>query len=161
MSRAALPVLPPSPPKYDPANEAAFRQNLAHALRILGGDSLLSESGRTLTLDGELVINGQGTVSRHNAGNSGTAKTLDWDDGNVQALTMTGDCTLTLSNPVAGAVYVLELVQDATGNRAMTWPGTVKWGAAGAPTLSGASLTDLVTLYWNGTSYLGSYTQGF
>lgn len=38
---------------------------------------------------------------------------------------MTDNCTFTLSNPVAGRTYVLELTQDATGGRTATRPATV------------------------------------
>lgn len=81
-------------------------------------------------------------------GNSGTSKTLDWRDGNTQLLTMTGNCTLTLSNPQDGGRYLLVLVQSS-GSHTMTWPSSVKWSAGTAPTLStAAGKADVVTLVW-------------
>lgn len=85
-----------------------------------------------------------------NAGNSGTAITLDLVNGNVQRVTLTGNCTITLTSPASGAMRAMTLLvfQDATGSRTITWPGSVKWGLAGAPTLStGPGLMDIVSLF--------------
>jgi hypothetical protein len=92
----------------------------------------------------------------YDAGNSSTAITVNWSNGTLQKVTMTGSCTFTFSNPVTGAVYVLKLVQDGTGSRTYTWPVTVKWPGGVAPTGSGASKTDLCSFVYDGTSYYGS-----
>jgi hypothetical protein len=114
-------------------------------------------STATLALTGHLTVSGQATVGEHDAGNSGAAIALDFNNGNNQLLTLTATCTLTLSNPVTGSVYIIRLKQDATGSRFVTWPGTVDWGSAGAPTLTTtAERSDLIALYWNGTKYVGS-----
>jgi hypothetical protein len=89
-------------------------------------------------LDGKVnTTNGGGEVY-FDAGNSGTAKTLDLVNGNVQKLTLTGNCTITLTGPTTGAYrsMLLLVFQDGTGSRTITWPGSVRWGTAGAPTLS-------------------------
>lgn len=87
------------------------------------------------------------------AGNSGTALTIDWNNGNNQLVTLTGSCTFTFSNPKAGAVYTLELTQDGTGSRTATWPGTVTWPGGTAPTLTTTiNKSDLVTFKYNGTA---------
>ncbi len=88
---------------------------------------------------------------------SGTAQTIDFSTSNVQTLDLssaTGTVTLTFSNPVAGGVYTVIVDQGATP-RAITWPGTVLWENATAPTLSGANKIDLITFLWNGTNYFG------
>jgi hypothetical protein len=92
----------------------------------------------------------------YDAGNSSTAITVNWSNGTLQKVTMTGSCTFTFSNPVTGAVYVLKLAQDGTGSRTYTWPVTVKWPGGVAPTGSGASKTDLCSFVYDGTSYYGS-----
>lgn len=93
------------------------------------------------------------------AGNSGTSKTLDWRDGNTQLLTLTDNCTLTLSNPQNGARYLIALKQDGVGSRTVTWPSSVKWPAGAAPTLTtGVGLVDVVTLvYFAGLGASGNY----
>lgn len=96
-----------------------------------------------------LKITGQYGSDAVAAGNSSTAKTLDWNDGNTQLLTLTGACVLTLSNPKDGFRYLIALKQDGTGSRLVTWPAAVKWQSGVAPTLSTtAGKTDIVTLVW-------------
>jgi hypothetical protein len=105
----------------------------------------------------------QSTPYFYDAGNSAASTTINWHNGEIQKLAMVANITtLTLSNPLTrGSIYVLELVQDGTGGFTITWPGSVLWGDAGAPTLSGANKTDIVNLYWNGTSYIGTYATGY
>lgn len=71
--------------------------------------------------------------------------------------------TLTFPTAAVGKSLTLALTQDATGSRLVTWPGTVKWGAAGPPTLStAAGKLDLFTfLCVDGTNWLGSYSLGY
>jgi hypothetical protein len=69
--------------------------------------------------------------------------------------------TFTFPTNTAGKSFTLKLVQDATGSRLVSWP-TVKWGTAGAPTLStAAGKIDLVTFVGDGTSWYGSYGLGY
>lgn len=92
-------------------------------------------------LDGKAnVINGGGETY-FDAGNSGTAITLNLVNGNVQKLTLTGNCTLTLTSPASGAYrsLMIYVFQDAVGSRTITWPASVKWGTAGVPVLSTAA----------------------
>ena len=94
-------------------------------------------------------ISGQYGSLTYDAGNSSTALTLDWNNGNTQLVTLTGNCTFTLSNPKDGFRYLIVLKQDGTGSRTVTWPSAVKWQAGTAPTLSTtAGKADLVTLVW-------------
>lgn len=105
----------------------------------------------------------QSTPYYYNAGNSAASTTIDWNNGEIQKIDMVANITtLTLSNPLTrGSIYILELVQDGTGNFTITWPASVLWGDAGAPVLGGPNITDIVNLYWNGTNYLGSYATGY
>jgi len=69
-------------------------------------------------------------------------------------------CTLTFSGSTSGVAcsFTLLLRQDATGNRAIVWPGSVKWNAGVAPTISTtASRLDVFTFTTvdNGTTWLG------
>lgn len=83
----------------------------------------------------------------------GATMTVDLAQGNVHKITLTGNITsLTISNAQAGGEYTLVLVQDGTGSRTITWPGTVLWAGGSAPTLSGASKTDVLTFVSDGTN---------
>ncbi len=94
-------------------------------------------------------------------GTSGSAATIDLENGNFYKITLTANCTLTFSNPPASGTagsFTLFLVQDGTGSRTVTWPGTVDWAAATAPTLTTtAAAVDVLTFItldggtiWNG-----------
>jgi len=110
------------------------------------------------------VANGGGETY-FDAGNSGTAKTLDLANGNVQKLTLTGNCTITLTSPATGAYrsLLIYVFQDGTGSRTITWPASVKWGTAGAPTLTTtASKMDKILLDTvdGGTTWYGTTGPG-
>ncbi len=87
-------------------------------------------------------------------GNSSTADTIDWGKGNKQKSTLTGNCTFTFTAPESKGNFVLRLIQDGTGTRLVTWPGTVKWPGGVAPTLTTtAAGIDIVSGYYDGTNY--------
>lgn len=96
-------------------------------------------------------------TTRSDSGNSSTAQTIDWSTANVRKSTLTGNCTYTFTAPSTGAaVLVLEVAQDATGSRTVTWPAAVHWSGGTAPTLTTtASKVDVFTFYYNGTTYFG------
>jgi hypothetical protein len=85
-------------------------------------------------------------------GNSSTAKTIDLSAGMKQKITLTGNCTVTWSNPDIGH-YLLKVIQDATGSRTLTLPSG-KWsgGSAYTPT-SDASAVDILSIYYDGSAY--------
>jgi hypothetical protein len=56
------------------------------------------------------------------AGNSGTTKAINFNDGDQQKVTLTGNVTFSFSNVVAGRTYLLYLVQDGVGGRTCTFP---------------------------------------
>lgn len=87
--------------------------------------------------------------------------TVDFTTAHVHKLTMTGNITLTLSGATSGEAcgLTLYLVQDGTGSRLVTWPGSVKWPVALAPTLStGVNAIDIVVLetFDGGTSWFAN-----
>ena len=91
-------------------------------------------------------------------GNSSTAITLSLANGTVQIITLTGNCVYTFPTPVAGKSFTLIHLQDATGSRTVTWPATVDWPSATAPTLTATALRadKFVFTAISGTSWLGS-----
>ena len=92
---------------------------------------------------------------------SGATETLDLESGNVFDLTLSANCTITLSNPPASGTsgsFTLILRQDGTGSRTVTWPASVDWASATAPTLTtDASAVDVLTFMTvdGGTIWLG------
>jgi len=86
---------------------------------------------------------------------------IDVSLGNVVDMTLDNSPTLTFSNPAptgTGGSFTLMLRQDASGSRTVTWPGSVRWAAATAPTLTTtASRVDIITFVTmdEGTKWYG------
>lgn len=100
---------------------------------------------------------GQETVSTQNATG---ATTLNLTNGNVFDTTLTGNATFTFSGATNGKAcsFSLYLHQDATGNRTVTWPASVKW-SGGVPTLTTTpSAVDILVFETlnGGTTWYGS-----
>lgn len=129
----------------------------------------IDSSTKETTLEGGLTMKGdidlQGYVihaDEYDNGNSGTADTIDFGNGNIQKSTLTGNVTYTFTAPAGEGRFQLVLVQDATGSRTATWPASVKWSGGTAPTLStAANSIDIVTFYYDGTNYYGVASLNF
>lgn len=69
------------------------------------------------------------------------AHTVDFADGAVHDLTLTGNATLTFDGAVAGSATELTLLlrQDGTGGRTVTWASIITWENGDAPILSTAA----------------------
>lgn len=132
------------------------------------GSICLNGTATTISSTGELsssltISSTRGFASpEYNVGNSGTAATINWNNGQNQQVTLTGNATLTLSNPTNGATYKLKIIQDGTGSRTVTFSPTPKWAGGSAPTLTTtANAVDFVTLYYDGTSYWAQFAGNF
>tara|TARA_R110000868_G_scaffold85415_1_gene240298 strand:- start:1993 stop:2604 length:612 start_codon:yes stop_codon:yes gene_type:complete len=93
-----------------------------------------------------------------------SSSTIALTNGTVQTATLTAStaCTFTMPTNVAGKSFVLLLKQAATtGNGTATFTG-VKWGTAGAPTITAtAGKMDILTFIADGTNWYGSAAQGY
>jgi hypothetical protein len=87
------------------------------------------------------------------------AETINWQNGNKHKMTFgAGNATLSFTAPHNSAGLILIIIQDGTGGRTITWPGTVKWPGGTAPTLStGANAIDVIGFIYEGSYYLGQY----
>lgn len=95
---------------------------------VVGGDQIMSA----------VTHKDYAETCAENAAVTGTVG-IDLNNGNVHSITLTGAATLTFDNPVAtgdSSSFTLIVKQDATGSRLITWPGSVAWAAATAPTLT-------------------------
>jgi hypothetical protein len=109
-------------------------------------------SGRTADKDyttyvENLRIYRQSISGNYDNGSQSTGYSLNWDNGNIQKLTLTGNLAFSATNISDGATYVLKLVQDGSGNRTATWTSSqFKFPNGTAPTLStGANDVDIIT----------------
>ena len=93
-----------------------------------------------------------------------SASTISLTSGTVQTATLTAStaCTFTMPTATAGKSFVLLLKQAAsTGNGTATFTG-VKFGTAGAPTITAtAGKMDILTFVADGTNWYGSAAQGY
>lgn len=124
---------------------------------VTAGGLTVTAGGATITAGNLTMGGGQAVAKRVDDGDSGAADTIDWNAGNLHRSKLTGNCTYTFSNPQTGASYVLEVLQDATGSRTVTWPATVKWDGGVTPTLTTtASRKDVFAFLYNGAVYIGA-----
>lgn len=81
----------------------------------------------------------------------GTTITVKWSNSNLHSFILGGNRTIAwLNNIVDGQEILVEISQDGTGSRTVTWPSTVKWPSGVAPTLStGANKTDIFAFIRN------------
>jgi len=93
-----------------------------------------------------------------------TTNTISLTSGTVQTATLTAStaCTFTMPTATAGKSFVLLLKQAATtGNGTATFT-SVKFGTAGAPTITAtAGKMDILTFVADGTNWYGSIAQGY
>ena len=135
--------------------------------------SYLIDTGNyvTPTYTGDIDITGELIVDSYNQSysavtSSSNATTVDCEAGNVFSHTLTENTTFTFSNPPAtGTAYgfSLKIIQDASASGyTVTWPASVDWPAATAPTLTAtASAVDQFVFYTHdgGTTWYG-FTSG-
>jgi len=104
--------------------------------------------------------------AEHNMGNqAGASLTLNANNGNFQRLTLTGNITsITMTVPTSGiGRFQFKFIQDGTGSRTVTgWPAAVQWPGGTAPTFStAASSEDIVSFYYDGTNWYGTFGLNF
>jgi hypothetical protein len=113
------------------------------------------------TIDQTIVKAKQFGTTEYDAGNSGTTKTIDFANGQNQKLTLTGNVAVTLSNPVAGNTCKVKIL-SGSGSFTVTFSTTVKWpGGVAYVASTAASKTDIVTLYYDGSAWWGTYSNNF
>ena len=92
------------------------------------------------------------------------ANAVDCSAGNYFTKTITGATTFTFDNVPTGVAYTFTMEVTLNGSNAITWPGTVKWPADTAPTITDGKtqlfvfLTDDGGTRWRGSSIV-DYTN--
>lgn len=132
-----------------------------HASRTADLQFATVNNAGSLTAVGGYLASQHYGASEFDNGNKSGSFTIDWNSGNNQKLTATGNLsTITFSNIKVGAQYVLTISQDGTGGRTWTPPTTFKMpgGVAGNVLTGTASAKDVfvcisadgTNLYCNG-----------
>jgi len=94
---------------------------------------------------------------------SGGAVTINWTNGNKQKLTLSENITsITFTAPSGPCNLVLRIIQDSTVRTVTGWPAAAKWPSNAIPVITAvASKVDVLTFYFDGTSYYGAYLQNY
>jgi len=103
------------------------------------------------------------TVTKQNlvTGSDGATVTFDLDTGNIHEVTLEGNRILAISNEDEGQVFIIKLIQDATGSRTVTWFSTIKWAGGSAPTLTTtATKADVFGFLVTGTDTYDGFIVG-
>lgn len=108
----------------------------------LGDEDTTSEFSATYTGPTGLT----GPFTYNDVGNVSSTQDIDWSDGWMQTITLTGDTVLTFSNYSAGMRLELFIEQDSTGGWSVTFPDGMYWDGGSVPVISSnAGTFDLVT----------------
>ena len=122
----------------------------------------LTNASAVVTSDANGVVGfDNGTTEESTAiTSSSNAATINLRDGNVFTHTLSENVTYTFSNPAASgraSAFILKVTQDSSA-RTITWPTSVDWAAATAPTLTatnaGVDVFAFLTVD-GGTTYYG------
>ena len=138
------------------------------------GTGVATALGQNVSGSGSIVLGTSPTVNNPTVtnyvesvvaiGTVTTTNTIALTNGTVQTATLTAStaCTFTMPTATAGKSFVLLLKQAAaTGNGTATFT-SVKWGTAGAPTITAtAGKMDILTFFADGTNWYGSIAQGY
>ena len=156
--------------RFQLINANSFTNLLVSGTLTYGGVTLTNAVTGTgkMVLDTSPTINNQ-TVTNYvesvvAIGTVTSSSTLSLTSGTVQTATLTAStaCTFTMPTATAGKSFVLLLKQAAaTGNGTATFT-SVKFGTAGAPTITAtAGKMDILTFISDGTNWYGSIAQGY
>ena len=86
--------------------------------------------------------------------------TISWDTslGSVATVTLGGNRTVAAPTNLKVGSYILNVLQDGTGGRTLTWNAVFKWPAGVAPVLTATgNRRDLFSFVCDGTNLYGSY----
>lgn len=106
---------------------------------------------------GVLQVYGEyNSVEYDNGDISGSPVIIDWNNGNVQYATMTGDAGITFANPQAGGRYILHLA----GGFTPTFSADCRFTGGVTPTATAtAGKKDIYTLIYSGKEGLYDVLQ--
>jgi hypothetical protein len=153
--------------------------NLTRTVTKSGSGTYISMSGNVITADlvnladstnditGNLASANQPTHIYSGVqaiGNSsGATIALNWNNGNMATITNNGapSSISAPSNPASGGNYALMIKAASGAASSFTWPSNFKWRENTAPTLTTTTNhSDVITLIYDGTNYLASFTNG-
>ena len=137
--------------------------NLYGDLTVYAADIILS--GGNINASGNDIVDltEASFQAEYDNGNGSGAVTINWNNGNMQKITLTDNVTLSYTNPTGPGRFDLRIIQDVSGTNTVTWPGSQFWPGGTAPTITtDANAYDIVTIRYRGSSnYDGVFSQDF
>jgi hypothetical protein len=123
---------------------------------IIGGNittgGAVSTSGR--------VIGANYTETVHAIGSSGGTITPNISLGSIQSITLTSNMTFSsITNINAGQSFTFIVTQDGTGSRTLT--STMKFAGNSRTLSTAANSIDIISVFYNGSTYFASLTKGY
>ena len=96
-------------------------------------------------------------IEEFSNGDSGAGTVvINWNEGQKQKITLTGDPTLVFFQPPSVCNLLFKIVQDGGGGRSITWPTGVLFPGGTDPALTaGGGTTDIVSFYYDGNQFFG------
>ncbi len=131
------------------------------ALTYYGDGAVVTGVITATSLSGAELVNYSEKVNLLN--NTGSAATINVEDGNFVVATLDNNCTFTFSSVTSGKFYSFGLqLTNSGGSHSITWPTSVKWPGDSLPsrtTTSGRS--DVYGFYTTdgGSNWYGSISQ--
>ena len=119
-----------------------------------------ASAATVISMDSSVFFSGAFSDEVTALGNTGTAVTIDCDDGNVFTATLTGNCTFTLASPNStsnrATSFTLVLTNDATASRTVAFAGgTFNYPGGSVSRTTDANATDIWFFFSpdNGTNW--------
>lgn len=89
----------------------------------------------------------------YSQGNVTGATTFTRSNGDLVTCTLTDNITVTLTSGKTDDRLVLQMTQDNTGNRTVTWPSNFKKAGGSLVLSTGANSVDVITMEFDGTNW--------
>jgi hypothetical protein len=99
--------------------------------------------------------------AKQNLTGAGGTLNVPFRNGNIVDLALNSSTTLTFGSHVVGT-YIIEVTQGGTGSNTLTFPASVKWSGGVPPTLTTVvGKTDVLTFFYDGTFFYGTYSLNY
>lgn len=112
---------------------------------------------------GSLKVDSCAYFALKDHGNSGTSLTVDWNAGNMQKITRTGNCTVNMTAP-PGATRLTLLVnhENSSVPYTLNFSPAPKWPGGVAPSFTNtASGVDIINFVFDGIAYYATVDNDF
>jgi len=121
-------------------------------------DGAVVKGTKTQTLTNKTLTRPELTNTKHTKFTATDQATVDFDfnNGDWGVVTLGDNRTFTFTNGQTGGYYIVQVIQDGTGSRTVTWPASVDWPGGTVPTLTtAANGVDFIGFIFDGTNFFG------